>query len=81
MNLFKFNRDKTFERIKKLMTGKLTQKLSMIEARHCTSLNLDSGSVTQSEENSWICKSEDGKRNYTVILNSQRCDNHQYSIV
>ena len=52
VNLIKFNRDKTFERIKKLTKGKLTQKLSMIQARHRNSLNLDFGSVTQSEENS-----------------------------
>ena len=63
VNLIKFKRDKTFER-----------KLSMIQARHCNSLNLDFGSITQSVENSWICKSEDGKRNYTVTLNCQRCD-------
>ena len=74
VNLIKFKRDKTFERIKKLTKGKLTQKLSMIQARHRNSLNLDFGSITQSVENSWICKSEDGKRNYTVTLNCQRCD-------
>ena len=80
VNLIKFKRDKTFERIKKLTKGKLTQKLSMIQARHRNSLNLDFGSVTQSEDNSWICKSEDGNRNYTVILNSQRCDDRQCSL-
>ena len=80
VNLIKLNRDKTFERIKKLTKGKLTQKLSMIQARHRNSLNLDFGSVTQSEDNSWICKSEDGNRNYTVILNSQRCDDRQCSL-
>ena len=37
---------------------------------HRNSLNLDSGSITQSEGNSWICKSEDGKRNFAVIMNS-----------
>ena len=52
VNLIKFKRDKTFERIKKLTKEKLTQKLSMIQARHRNSLNLDFGSVTQSEENS-----------------------------
>ena len=52
VNLIKFNRDKTFERIKKLTKGKLTQKLSMNQARHRNNLNLDFGSVTQSEENS-----------------------------
>ena len=52
VNLIKFNRDKIFEKIKKLTKGKLTQKLSMIQARHRNSLNLDFGSVTQSEENS-----------------------------
>ena len=52
----------------------------MIQARHRNSLNLDFGSVIQSEENSWICKSEDGKRNYTVILNCQRCDDRQCSL-
>ena len=72
--------DKTFERIKKLTKGKLIQKLSIIQARHRNSLNLDFGSVTQSEENSLICKSEDGKRNHTVILNSQRCDDWQCSL-
>ena len=80
VNLIKFNRDKTFERIKKVTKGKLTQKLSMIQARHRNSLNLDCGSVTQSEENSLICKSEEGKINYTVILNSQRCDDSQCSL-
>ena len=80
VNLIKLNRDKTFERIKKLTKGKLTQKLSMIQARHPNSLNFDFGSVTQSEENSWICKSGDGKRNYTVILKSQRCDDRQCSL-
>ena len=78
VNLIKFNRDKRFERIKKLTKGKITQKLlSMNQARLGNILNLDSGSVTQSEENSWICKGEDGKRNYTVILNSERCDVRQ----
>ena len=46
VDLIKFNRDKTFERIKKLTEEKLTQKLSMIQSRHRNSLNLDSGSVT-----------------------------------
>ena len=45
VDLIKFNRDKTFERIKKLTEEKLTQKLSMIQARHRNNLNLDSGSV------------------------------------
>ena len=81
VNLIKFNRDKRFERIKKLTKGKITQKLlSMIQARLGNILNLDFGSVTQSEENSWICKAEDGKRNYTVILNSERCDVRQCSL-
>ena len=66
--------------LKKLTKGKLTQKLSMIQARHRSSLNLDFGSITQSVENSWNCKSEDGKRNYTVTLNSQRCDDRQCSL-
>ena len=74
VNLIKFNRDKTFERIK-LIKGKLTQKLSMIEARHCSSLNLDYRSNNQSEENFCICKSEYGKGiSYTITLNSQYCD-------
>ena len=37
VNLIKFNRDQ------KLTKGKLTQKLSMIQARHRNSLNLDLG--------------------------------------
>ena len=80
VNLVKYNRDKTFGRIKKLTKGKLIQKLSTIQVRHRNSLNLDFGSITQSEENSWICKSEDGKRNYAVILNSQRCDDRQCNL-
>ena len=52
----------------------------MIQARHCNSLNLDFGSITQSEGSSWICKSEDGKGNYAVIMNSQRCDDRQHSL-
>ena len=52
VNLIKFNSDKTFDRIKKLAKGKLTEKLSMIQATHRNSLNLDFGSVTQREENS-----------------------------
>ena len=80
VNLIKFNGDKTFGRIKKLTKGKLTQKLSMIQARHRNSLNLDFGSITQSEGNSWICKSEDRKINFAVIMNSQRCDDRQHSL-
>ena len=79
VSLIKFNRGKTFERIKKLTKGKLTQKVSTIQARYRNNLNLDFWSITQSEENSWICKSEDGKRKYAVILNSQRCDDPQCS--
>ena len=52
VNLIKFNSDKTFDRIKKLAKGKLAEKLSMIQATHRNSLNLDFGSVTQREENS-----------------------------
>ena len=80
VNLIKFNSDKTFDRIKKLAKGKLTEKLSMIQATHRNSLNLDFGSVTQREENSWICESEDGKRNYAFILNSERCDDRHCSL-
>ena len=80
VNLVKYNRDKTFGRIKKLTKGKLIQKLSTIQVRHRNSLNLDFGSITQSEENSWTCKLEDGKRNYAVILNSQRCDDRQCNL-
>ena len=80
VNLVKFNRDKIFERIKKLSKGKLNQKFSMIQSRHCNSLNLDFGSINQSEENSWIHKSEDGKRSYTVTLYSQRFDDGQCSL-
>ena len=43
----------------------------MIQVRHCSSLNLDFGSVTQ-KENSWVCKTED--------RNSQQCDDRQCSL-
>ena len=80
VNLIEFNRDKTFDRIKKLTKRKITQKLSMIRARHRNSLSLDFGFINQSEQNYWICKSEDKKRNYTVTLNSQQNDDRQCSL-
>ena len=46
----------------------------MIQARHSNPLNLRFVFINQSVGNSWICKSEVEKRNYTVTVNSQRCD-------
>ena len=62
------------------MKGNLTQKLSMIQARHCNSFNLGYISINQSDKNFCICKSGDGKRNYTVLLNSQCCDDWQCNL-
>ena len=62
------------------MKGNLTQKLSMIQARHCNSFNLGYVSINQSDKNFCICKSGDGKRNYTILLNSQCCDDWQCNL-
>ena len=52
----------------------------MIQARHSNPLNLRFVFINQSVGNSWICKSEVEKRNYTVTVNSQRCDDWQCSL-
>ena len=62
------------------MKEKLTEKLSMIQARHCNSLNLSCKSFNHSEENFCICKSGDGKRNYAITLNSQCSSDWQCSL-
>ena len=70
VNLLKFNRDKTFERVIKLTKGKCTQKIKAINERHQASLKMSFNSVTENDENdggkSWFVRSEDGKQVYSV---------------
>ena len=79
LNLIKYNRDKTFDRLIKLTKGKMTQKISTIQRRHRNSLTLSFESITKAAE-SWLVKAEDGKRSYGIALNEQSCTDKRCSL-
>ncbi len=74
VNLLKYSRDKTFDRIIKLTKGKMTQRLKMIQERHQNSLPLNFNTVTQLNEGEWQVESETQKRVYVVKQIKEGCN-------
>lgn len=67
VNLIKYVRDKTFDRVIKLTKGKLSARLNAIHERHRRSKDLPDTSVTMVEDGeSWSVASEDHKSTYSV---------------
>ena len=73
VNLLKYNRDKTFDRLIKLHKGKSTQKLKQIHERHITSKRIPFTNIKETEEGKWEITSEDGKKIYYVTLLQKKC--------
>lgn len=74
VNLLKFNRDKTFERLRKITKGKRTGKLKQIDDRHDTSTKMALSKITAKDDGCWEVESEDGKRKYLVSRVSEECE-------
>ena len=73
LNLLKYNRDKTFDRLIKLHKGKCTQKLKQIHDRHITSKRIPFTNIKETEDGKWEIQSEDGKKIYNVTLQNKEC--------
>ena len=66
--LLKLARDKGFERLVKIENGKNTKRISMIRARHQSSLKLSYAQVSETEQPStWVC---DGKNKYLSLVHN-----------
>lgn len=77
LNLMKFVRDKTFDRLIKLTKGKITMRLNMIHERHLRSLTIPTSAVTAEGPTSWRVLGEDGRSVYNVSRLLETCsDKH-----
>ena len=74
VNLIKFNRDKTFERLIKLTKGKSMQRMKMMNERHKKSAALSFTILEKKPENLWYVKSDDGKQTYQITPLVERCE-------
>ncbi len=77
LNLLKYVRDKTFDRLIKLTKGKVTARINIIQERHLRSLSLSSGSVKTEDSNTWTVLAEDGKSTYNVSKLLETCADQQ----
>lgn len=73
LNLLKYVRDKTFDRLIKLTKGKVTSRLSVIHERHIRSLTLPTASVKVEEDDTWEVLGEDGISRYKVSKLMSAC--------
>lgn len=74
LNLLKYIRDKSFQRVIKLLKGKSTHKLNIIHDRHNKSQALTVDNVECIEDGSkLLVKGEDGRNIYTVTKQAYSC--------
>ena len=74
INLLKFVRDKSFDRIIAMTKGKSTHKLNLIHERHCRSRLMNTYNVNCEEEGlKWKVKSKDGRYTYTISKHAHSC--------
>ena len=73
LNLLKYVRDKTFDRLIKLTKGKVTSRLSVIHERHLRSLTLPTASFKAEEDDTWEVLGEDGISRYKVSKLMSTC--------
>ena len=73
--LLKFARDKGFERLIKFEKGKSTERLSMISARHKSSLKLSFAQISPGDKlSTWSVTSSDEKQKcYYITLENRAC--------
>lgn len=77
LNLLKYVRDKTFDRLIKLTKGKVTTRINIIQERHLRSLTLSTGSVKAEGPNTWTVLGEDGRSSYKVSKLLDACNERQ----
>ena len=73
VNLQKYTRDKTFERVIKLTKGKSTHRLKLIHDRHNKSKALTIDNIEQVDDLKWRVNSKDGCDIYTVTKQEHTC--------
>ena len=74
LNLLKYVRDKTFDRLIKVTKGKSTNRVNMIHDRHLRSLSLPVESVNCEEDDAWTVLGEDGRSSYKVCRIASACE-------
>ena len=80
VNLMKFIRDKTFERLIKKTKGKTTYRKKNIEDRHIRSQEMSLELVERVKEGKWFVKSVDGST-YEVSRVNDRCPENMCNMV
>ena len=80
LNLLKYVRDKTFDRLIKLTKGKVTSRLSVIHERHLRSLTLPTASVKVEEDDTWEVLGQDGISRYKVSKLMSACKEQTASL-
>ncbi|CAH3020775.1 unnamed protein product [Porites evermanni] len=80
LNLLKYVRDKTFDRLIKLTKGKVTSRLSVIHERHLRSLTLPTASVEVEEDDTWEVLGQDGISRYKVSKLMSACKEQTASL-
>lgn len=73
LNLLKYVRGKTFDRLIKVTKGEETTRANMIHERHLCSLSLPVESVKAEEEDTWMVLGEDGRTTYKVSRIATAC--------
>ena len=73
VNLQKYTRDKTFERVIKLTKGKSTHRLKLIHDRHNKSKALTMDNIERVDDSKWRVNSTDGCNTYTVTKQEHAC--------
>ena len=80
VNLIKYNRDKTFERLIKLTKGKSTQRMRLMMERHnkSTEMSFDMLHRKQSDDSEstekWDVRSDNGKNTYIITVLRDVCN-------
>lgn len=80
LNLLKYVRDKTFDRLIRLTKGKVTSRLSVIHERHLRSLTLPTASVKVEEDDTWEVLGQDGISRYKVSKLMSACKEQTASL-
>jgi len=78
LNLLKYVRDKTFDRLIKLTKGKGTARINTIQERHLRSLTLSTGSVEAEGLKTWTVLGGNGRSSYKMsklldVCNEKNC--------
>lgn len=74
INLLKYVRDKSFERVIRITKGKNTHKLNVIHDRHNKSKEMNIDDVECIDDGlKWVVKNEDGQHSYTITKHDSSC--------